>query len=154
MRRKILVGIGMLVLILGACLGVTTASASVAVAQSHSDLALSGLRLVKAGSDVLGSGPYIIQNGYAGLCLDAEADAHGNPDDDGDSVQLWICNGHSNQNWDATNDNGNTIANGTGGLCLDAEADAHGNPADDGDKVQLWSCNGQSNQNWSTTYTG
>src|SRR5580658_6382818 len=148
MRRKILVGIGMLVLILGACLGVSTASASVAVAQSHSDLALSGLRLVKARPEALGSGPYIIQNGYSGLCLDAEADAHGNPDNDGDTVQLWVCNGGTNQDWYFGP--GEILMNGTGGLCLDAEADAHGNPDDDGDRVQLWSCNGHSNQNWAS----
>lgn len=93
-----------------------------------------------------------ITNGYDGLCMDAETDSGGNPNENGDKVQLWTCNsGAVQQYWNIsatigaygplTNEYGNH-------LCLDAESDGASNPSDEGDRVQLWSCSGASNQQW------
>lgn len=83
-----------------------------------------------------------------GLCLDADIASHGglNPvDRNGMWVQLWSCNGWSNQQWIV--DGNYQIRSVRNGLCLDAD-DSGG--LYDGAKVQLWSCNGQSNQTWVT----
>lgn len=93
-----------------------------------------------------------IINQYGGLCLDAEDDANGNPNDNGDKVQLWDCNGQANQHWIVNIPNTmsatGTVVNVASGKCLDAEDDANGNPNNNGDKVQLWTCNGSQNQQW------
>jgi Ricin-type beta-trefoil lectin domain len=95
-----------------------------------------------------------IENSLPGynLCLDAETDSGGNPDENGDKVQLWTCNsGAIQQRWDIhfTVGSYGSITNDYGDhLCLDAEDDADSNPNDEGDKVQLWSCSGAANQQW------
>ncbi len=102
---------------------------------------------------VIGSGVQIL-NGWSGynLCLDAENDSGGNPNDSGDKVQLWTCNsGATQQRWNINFDIGSvgSITSAYGNhLCLDAETDASTNPSDEGDKVQLWSCTGSSQQQW------
>lgn len=94
-----------------------------------------------------------ITNGYDGLCLDAETDSGGNPDESGDKVQLWTCNsGATQQYWNigATLGGYGPITNDYGNhLCLDAENDSGGNPSQNGDKVQMWTCNsGAIQQQW------
>jgi hypothetical protein len=57
-------------------------------------------------------------------------------------VQVWRCNGLSNQQWQV-------MSNGTiqhNGLCLDATASGTA----DGVRIQLWSCTGGANQRWDT----
>jgi ricin-type beta-trefoil lectin protein len=90
------------------------------------------------------------------LCLDAENDAVHHPWQNGDKVQVWSCNGQSNQQW-SINDTGGTatgdpiftITNEAApGMCLDAQSDATHFARDNGDPVQMWACNGQSNQQW------
>jgi hypothetical protein len=61
----------------------------------------------------------------------------------GTQLQLWDCNGQTNQQWNI-NSNG-TIAGVQSGLCLDASGAATTN----GTKIQLWACSGGTNQQWS-----
>ncbi|MBS2966827.1 RICIN domain-containing protein, partial [Actinocrinis puniceicyclus] len=92
-------------------------------------------------------GWYTITNGYAGLCLDASNSTSGpNPTTNGDNVQLWTCNGYTQQEWQYTA--GNTLKNYYGGLLLDATNNSTTNPSQNGDNVQLWSAANGTNQIW------
>jgi hypothetical protein len=74
-------------------------------------------------------------------CLDADLNTiAGN----GTKVQLWDCNGWSNQKWiyDAIS---HTIYSLYNGRCLDADLNGIGA---NGTKAQLWDCNGWANQKW------
>jgi len=74
-----------------------------------------------------------------GLCLDDRF----NSSTPGAVVQVWGCNGLSNQIWQV-------MSNGTiehNGLCLDA----HNSGITSGTKVQLWTCTGDNNQKWDTS---
>src|SRR5579872_3903177 len=73
-----------------------------------------------------------------GLCLDDALNSSHN----GAIVQVWRCNGMSNQNWQVMSDG--TIRHN--GLCLDARDFGTTN----GTKIQLWSCTGGPNQQWDT----
>lgn len=48
---------------------------------------------------VLNGQDWQIVNEASGKCLDAEADQYGDPDSNGDRIQLWTCNGGHNQYW-------------------------------------------------------
>ncbi|WP_327070191.1 RICIN domain-containing protein [Kitasatospora sp. NBC_01250] len=85
------------------------------------------------------TGYYTIQNGDQWQCLDGDTNTIGN---NGAKVQLWGCNGWSNQTWIW---NGSTLRNADKGQCLDGDTNTI--PAN-GAKVQLWSCNGWTNQSW------
>ncbi len=93
-----------------------------------------------------------ILNGFPGyeLCLDAENDSGGNPNQSGDKVQLWTCNVNATQQrWNVNFGVGTvgTITSQYGNhLCLDAETDSGGNPTDNGDKIQMWTCNSNATQ--------
>lgn len=68
----------------------------------------------------------------------------------GDKVQIWSCNGGSNQKWRW---NGSALENADttdGVFCLDA-TDSTASQIADGDQIQLWNCNGRPNQNWYST---
>ncbi|MGA5818097.1 RICIN domain-containing protein [Kitasatospora sp. NPDC094028] len=84
-------------------------------------------------------GYYTLQNGEAMQCLDGDTNTIPN---NGAKVQLWACNGWSNQTWLW---NGSTLRNSDQGECLDGDTNTIGN---NGAKVQLWACNGWSNQSW------
>jgi chitinase len=74
-----------------------------------------------------------------GLCLDDRY----NSSTPGAVVQVWGCNGRTNQQWQV-------MSNGTiqhDGLCLDAR----GSGTTSGTKVQLWTCTGNANQQWGTS---
>jgi hypothetical protein len=75
---------------------------------------------------------------HLGLCLDDR----NNSSTDGAIVQVWRCNGLSNQVWQVMS-NGTIMHNG---LCLDAR----GQGTASGTRVQLWSCTGHGNQQWDT----
>ncbi|GAA3867525.1 hypothetical protein GCM10022243_36610 [Saccharothrix violaceirubra] len=78
-----------------------------------------------------------------GRCLDADANTLPN---NGTKVQLWDCNGTSQQSWELRSvGNGYyTIHIRWSGKCLDADANNGGN----GTKVQIWDCNGSAQQRW------
>ncbi|MCC9307221.1 ricin-type beta-trefoil lectin domain protein [Kitasatospora sp. RB6PN24] len=87
----------------------------------------------------LPSGSYTLQNGEAMQCLDGDTNTIPN---NGAKVQLWACNGWTNQTWLW---NGSTLRNSDRGECLDGDTNTIGN---NGAKVQLWACNGWPNQSW------
>ncbi|MGE7439337.1 MULTISPECIES: RICIN domain-containing protein [Kitasatospora] len=84
-------------------------------------------------------GYYNIQNGDGWQCLDGDTNTIPN---NGAKVQLWACNGQSNQIWAW---NGHTLRNVDGSQCLDGDTNTIPN---NGAKVQLWACNGWNNQDW------
>lgn len=107
--------------------------------------------IVSAGSASANVGHVLIEpRGFYGMCLDATNDATHSAGRSGDPVQMWSCNGSSQQYWNLNenSDSFGTITNGYAGLCLDARDDATSNPHDKGDPVQLWSCNGGAQQQW------
>ncbi|MBB6476521.1 ricin-type beta-trefoil lectin domain protein [Sphaerisporangium rubeum] len=59
----------------------------------------------------------------------------------GTQVQIWDCNGQTNQQWTST---AATELRVYGNKCLDVASAATA----DGSKVQIWDCNGQNNQKW------
>ncbi|GAA4038909.1 phospholipase A2 [Nonomuraea soli] len=82
-------------------------------------------------------------------CLDADLNTIGG---NGTKVQLWDCNGQSQQFWIVTGKDhrGYEIRNGRDVTkCLDADLNTIGG---NGTRVQLWDCNGQSQQRWRTLY--
>lgn len=84
-------------------------------------------------------------------CLDAELTSAYNPDQNGDYVQIWECNGDANQNWTFV-DLGNgwyKILNGYGNhSALVAENDKIDNPSSNGDTVWMWNYIGTCEQQW------
>ncbi|WP_280698477.1 RICIN domain-containing protein [Kitasatospora sp. GP82] len=84
-------------------------------------------------------GYYTIQNGDGWECLDGDTNTIPN---NGAKVQLWGCNGWTNQKWYW---NGSTLQNADGWECLDGDTNTIPN---NGAKVQLWGCNGWTNQKW------
>ena len=111
--------------------------------------------IVSAGAASANVGSTLVVNGTTGsMCLDATNDATHSAASSGDPIQLWSCNGDSQQKWNFNENVGSygTITNGYAGLCLDARDDATYNPGTDGDPVQLWSCNGGSQQQWEPVY--
>ena len=76
-----------------------------------------------------------------GKCLDVTGKATA----DGTKVELWTCNGGTNQQWTA---GANSSLVGTGSAkCLDDP----GNSTTNGTQQQIWTCNGGANQRWSRT---
>ncbi|MEV0936913.1 RICIN domain-containing protein [Streptomyces phaeochromogenes] len=87
-------------------------------------------------------------NNKGGQCLDGDATQI---PANGARVQLWACNGRSNQTWLWTPAVGRpigfyTIQNASGNQCLDGDVTQI--PAN-GARVQLWACNSFTNQIWS-----
>lgn len=80
---------------------------------------------------------------YGGTqCLDA----NDNGTSSGTKVQLWTCNGGTNQQW-RTNPDG-TITGVQSGLCLDVTGGDKPAGNVNGTQVELWTCNGGANQQW------
>ncbi|TQS19978.1 GDSL family lipase [Microbispora hainanensis] len=73
----------------------------------------------------------------SGRCLDVTGVSQAN----GAQVQIWDCNGQSNQQWTVTSAGELRVY---GGKCLDA----YGAGTADGTSVIIWDCNGQNNQQW------
>ncbi|MFG1807869.1 ricin-type beta-trefoil lectin domain protein [Streptomyces sp. NPDC049040] len=65
----------------------------------------------------------------------------------GTQVELWDCNGGSNQQWTSTSGHELRVY---GGDCLDAS----GGGTAPGTKVDIWTCNGGSNQQWTVNANG
>ncbi|MGZ9935497.1 RICIN domain-containing protein [Streptomyces sp. NC-S4] len=74
-------------------------------------------------------------------CLDVDANGGGN----GTVVQVWQCNGTSQQRWYLWN-NGALESYRFPGKCLDADLNGGGR---NGTKVQIWDCNNTPQQSWS-----
>lgn len=72
-----------------------------------------------------------------GKCLDATGGGTAN----GTKIEMWDCNGGSNQQWQAY-DGG--YRNPVSGRCLDDP----GASTTDGTQLVLWDCNGGANQKW------
>ncbi|MEU4368312.1 non-reducing end alpha-L-arabinofuranosidase family hydrolase [Micromonospora chersina] len=79
----------------------------------------------------------------SGRCIDVPNATQTN----GTRVQLWDCNGQSNQQWTYTTSK-QLMVYGT--KCLDANGAATGN----GTGIIIWDCNGQSNQQWNINSNG
>ena len=82
----------------------------------------------------------------AGKCLDVNDSST----TQGTQLQIWDCNGGSNQVFTRTSSNQLTVTMSGTTLCLDANN--RGTTA--GTKVITWACNGQSNQQWSVNSNG
>jgi endoglucanase len=82
----------------------------------------------------------------AGKCLDVP----GASTAAGTQVQIWDCNGQTNQTWTHTSSNQLTVYGGGSQLCLDA----FNNQTAPGTKVQTWTCTGGANQQWSVNSNG
>ncbi|GAA4491344.1 RICIN domain-containing protein [Actinoallomurus oryzae] len=77
-------------------------------------------------------------NAAAGRCLDVPNSSQTN----GTQVELWDCNGQSNQQWNVNADG--TVVGVQSGLCLAAGGAGTAN----GTRIVLWTCNGGSDQKW------
>ncbi|MFI7037179.1 glycoside hydrolase family 27 protein [Microbispora rosea] len=73
----------------------------------------------------------------SGRCLDVSGVSQAN----GAQVQLWDCNGQSNQRWTPSASGELRVY---GNKCLDV----YNAGTADGSNVVIWDCNGQSNQQW------
>ncbi|WP_413755244.1 ricin-type beta-trefoil lectin domain protein [Streptomyces sp. MMBL 11-3] len=89
--------------------------------------------------------PVRITNDFANRpttqCLDVDANGGGN----GTIVQIWQCNGTSQQRWYLWN-NGALESYRFPGKCLDADTKGGGQ---NGTRVQIWDCNNTAQQSWS-----
>jgi hypothetical protein len=82
----------------------------------------------------------------AGKCLDVpNASTTG-----GTQVQIYDCNGQSNQSFTHTSNGELTVTDAGVTDCLDA----NGQGTTAGTKVIIWPCNGQSNQQWNLNSNG
>src|SRR6185295_13982817 len=79
----------------------------------------------------------------SGRCIDVPNATQTN----GTRVQLWDCNGQSNQQWTYTAGKQLQVY---GSKCLDANGQGTAN----GTAVIIWDCNGQANQQWNLNSNG
>ncbi len=84
-----------------------------------------------------------LRNVNAGRCLDVPNVSQTN----GTQLQLWDCNGQTNQQWTYTSSRQLQVY---GNKCLDAEAAGTAN----GTRAIIWDCNGQANQQWNVNADG
>jgi hypothetical protein len=84
-----------------------------------------------------------IVGGQSGRCVDVPNSSTTN----GTQVQLWDCNGQSNQSWTYTSGKQLMVY---GSKCLDAS----GRGTTNGTAVIIWDCNGQTNQQWNVNANG
>jgi hypothetical protein len=80
----------------------------------------------------------------AGKCLDVPNQTH----TQGTQVDIWDCNGGSNQVWTSTSSHQLSVYSGAD--CLDAQ----GAGTTAGTKVDIWPCTGGANQQWSLNSNG
>ena len=91
-----------------------------------------------------GSGP--LHAVAAGKCLDVPNSSTTL----GTQLQIYTCNGQSNQAWTHTSTNQLSVSPSGTTLCLDA----YDNQTAPGTKVETWSCNGGANQQWNLNANG
>jgi Cellulase (glycosyl hydrolase family 5)/Ricin-type beta-trefoil lectin domain len=80
----------------------------------------------------------------AAKCLDVPNSSQA----EGTQVQVWDCNGGSNQQWAPTSSHQLTVY--AGKMCLDA----YNNQTSPGTKVQIWPCSSGANQQWTLNASG
>ena len=68
----------------------------------------------------------------------------------GTQLDIWTCNGGSNQIWARTSGGQLTVYSGSTQLCLDA----YNNQTTAGTKVETWPCTGGANQQWNVNASG
>ena len=90
-----------------------------------------------------GGGTSTIVGTGSGRCVDVP----GASQTQGTQVQLWDCNGGSNQQWTYTSADQLSVY---GGDCLDA----YGQGTSPGTKVDIWPCDGGGNQKWTFNSNG
>src|SRR3954453_3089676 len=74
----------------------------------------------------------------SGRCLDVPNASQ----TDGTLLQIWDCNGNTNQQWTLTPAGQLTVYGGA--KCLDVP----GHATTSGTQVEIWTCNGGTNQQW------
>jgi non-reducing end alpha-L-arabinofuranosidase len=82
----------------------------------------------------------------SGRCLDV----NNSTTSPGTQLQIWDCNGGSNQTWTRTSSGQLTVYSGSNLRC----ADASGQGTSNGTPVVIWNCNGQANQQWQLNANG
>jgi alpha-galactosidase len=82
----------------------------------------------------------------AGKCLDVPNGST----TAGTQLDIWTCNGGSNQIWTRTSSGQLTVYAGSSQMCLDA----YNNQTSPGTKVETWPCNGGANQQWNLNANG
>jgi hypothetical protein len=92
-----------------------------------------------ARADVTGA----VRGVASGRCLDVPNASTTN----GTQLQLWDCNGNSNQRWTYTSSKQLMVY---GNKCMDA----NGKGTTNGTTVIIWDCNGQTNQQWNVNSNG
>lgn len=134
-KSKAFTVLGAVLVMLAGMAGVSSASSDSLVARASSDVG------------ALAYGP--IHTRLNNRCLDADANTLPN---NGTKVQLWDCNGTTQQGWglQSLGNNWYFIHIQWSDKCLDADANAGGN----GTKVQIWDCNNSRQQMWHLTVSG
>ena len=86
------------------------------------------------------------------MCLDAENDAGGSPNNDGDKVQIWQCLPNDMQQqwypWPEANGNYEFVNRFNTSMVLDARSDSGWGSTVIGTPLQLWTANYQPQQEW------
>jgi len=98
------------------------------------------------GGSGVGGGGGEIHAVEAGKCLDVP----GLSTTAGTQLDIWSCNGGTNQTWTHTSANQLTVYSGSSQMCLDA----YDNQTTPGTKVEIWSCNSGANQQWNVNSNG
>jgi hypothetical protein len=92
---------------------------------------------VTPGSGGTGGSSGVLRGAGSGRCLDVPNASQ----TDGTLLQIWDCNGGTNQQWTLTASNQLTVY---GNKCLDVP----GHATTAGTRVEIWTCNGGANQQW------
>jgi O-glycosyl hydrolase len=122
----------------------TWAGGQVGYATSQGETAQFDNLSITPGSGGTGGGPTgVIVGVGSGRCVDVPNQSQTS----GTQVELWDCNGGSNQQWTSTSAGELRIY---GGYCLDAA----GQGTSPGTKVDIWTCGGGANQKWTVNADG
>ncbi|WP_345033252.1 ricin-type beta-trefoil lectin domain protein [Kutzneria kofuensis] len=103
--------------------------------------AQAGAQVVISDCDGSAAQTWTVRNGTlvnSGQCMDVTGQGTAN----GTLVELWECNGGSNQQWTQASDG--SLRSAQSGKCLDDP----GFSTTNGTQLEIWDCNGGSNQRW------
>jgi endo-1,4-beta-xylanase len=113
------------------------------LAAATSVLAVAGAALVLPGPARAATTTGAVVGGQSSRCIDVPNSTQTN----GTQVQLYDCNGATNQTWTYTSSKQLQVY---GNKCLDA----NGKGTTNGTTVIIWDCNGQANQQWNMNTNG